>query len=166
MNPTNSQQLPLRDVHLPTEPGFWPLAPGWWVLAAIVLVLLLGFVIWWHRYRQRQKKWQQMRQLLLTIQQDYQTHGHETQLVRDVSNLLRRFTRHELNKPQAASLLGQPWIDFLNRDLSEPVFDELSSALNTDLYQQQLHLSSEALFRAAHQFLRHHCLHPNRGGHD
>ena len=31
--------LPLRDLHLPAEVGWWPLAPGWWVLIAIVAAL-------------------------------------------------------------------------------------------------------------------------------
>jgi hypothetical protein len=162
MNPESSQQLPLRDVHLPAEPGFWPLAPGWWLLAALLLVILVGFTIWLYRYRQRQKKWYYMRQLLLSIQQDYQSHGNEGQFTRDLSNLLRRFTRHQLNNPEAATLSGDPWIAFLNRDLSEPLFDGLTETLNTNLYQQHAHYKTNDLFQAVHQFIRLHCLYPKR----
>ena len=163
MNPDNGQQLPLRDVHLPAEPGFWPPAPGWWMLVVLLLVLLIGLFIWWRRYRQRQNKWQHMHQLWLNIQQDYQAHKNQAQLARDLSNLLRRFTRHELNNPEAAGLSGEDWIAFLNRDLPEPVFDELSETLNTGLYQPQATVQTEPLLQAVHQFLRHHCLRPNRG---
>ncbi len=166
MNPENAQQLPLRDVHLPAEPGFWPLAPGWWILAAVLIILLVWFGIRWYRYRQRHKKWQRMRGLLLAIQHQHQSHREDVRFVRDVSNLLRRFTRHELNDPAAAGLSGDPWIAFLNLDLSEPVFDGFKKTLNSDLYQPRAEVQTEALFEATHRFLRQHCLHPKRGGHD
>lgn len=166
MNPQNAQQLPLRDVHLPAEPGFWPLAPGWWLLAVILLVLSVWLFLRWRRHRRRQKQWQHMRQLLLTIQQDYQTHGSQDQFTREMSNLLRRFTRHQLKNPEAASLSGEPWIAFLNRDLSEPLFDELAESLTTSQYQQNAHHKTDALFQAAHQFLKQHCLKPQGAGRD
>ncbi|MCF6301054.1 MAG: DUF4381 domain-containing protein [Proteobacteria bacterium] len=36
-----NEQLPLRDIHLPVEPGFWPLAPGWWMLIVVLSALLI-----------------------------------------------------------------------------------------------------------------------------
>ena len=38
MDPT---QLPLRDLHLPPDIGWWPMAPGWWVLLAIAAAALV-----------------------------------------------------------------------------------------------------------------------------
>lgn len=38
--------LPLRDIHLPAPPGWWPPAPGWWVLAALALGLPLAALAW------------------------------------------------------------------------------------------------------------------------
>lgn len=166
MNPENGQQLPLRDVHLPAEPGFWPLAPGWWILAALLLVVIVALGVWWYRYRQRKKNWQQMRNLLFAIHKNHQSHGDDVRLARDLSNLLRRFTRHQLNNTVAATLSGQQWIDFLNRDLAEPLFDGLTAALNTAQYQPTAHYQSEALFQAVHQFLQYHCLKNKRGLHD
>jgi hypothetical protein len=103
-----------------------------------------------------------MHQLWQNIQQDYQSHNNQAQLARDLSNLLRRFTRHHLNNPEAAGFSGDRWIAFLNRDLPEPVFNNLSEALNSSLYQQQAHYQTEALLQAVHQFLKRHCLQPNR----
>lgn len=162
MNPKATQQLPLRDVHLPAEPGFWPPAPGWWLLAALLLLFLVGLAFWWRRKRLRHKKWQQIRQLWMNIQHDYQSHGDKAQLARDLSDLLRRFTRHQLHKPEAAGLSGKSWIAFLNQDLPEPVFDVFSDTLTTGLYQQHTSYQAEALLQAVHQFLRLHCLQPGR----
>ena len=44
--------IPIRGLHLPPEPGLWPLAPGWWaliVLAAILLSVLLS--LWYLAFR-------------------------------------------------------------------------------------------------------------------
>ena len=36
----------LKDIHLPPEPGLWPLAPGWWVVI-ILLAAGLALSLWW-----------------------------------------------------------------------------------------------------------------------
>lgn len=45
----------LRDVHLPSEPGWWPPAPGWWLLTCIciVAVFFLGLTAWRGHKRKR-----------------------------------------------------------------------------------------------------------------
>lgn len=56
MNPA-SPELPLRDIHLPAEPAWWPPAPGWWLLALLVL-LLLGWALrtLWRVHRRRRAR--------------------------------------------------------------------------------------------------------------
>ena len=52
MDPT---RLPLRDVHLPASPSWWPPAPGWWWLAAVLAVAALAWAAWsaWRATRRR-----------------------------------------------------------------------------------------------------------------
>jgi len=40
-------------MHLPPEPGLWPLAPGWWLVAAVLLTLAILAALWLYRRRQR-----------------------------------------------------------------------------------------------------------------
>ncbi|HPY40873.1 MAG TPA: DUF4381 domain-containing protein, partial [Thiolinea sp.] len=46
MNPT---ELPLRDIHLPPEISWWPLAWGWWALLALVVLILVMLFNWWRQ---------------------------------------------------------------------------------------------------------------------
>ena len=47
----NPESLPLKDIHLPADVPWWPLAPGWWVLLAalLVLTLLIHWLAVWRR---------------------------------------------------------------------------------------------------------------------
>jgi hypothetical protein len=45
LSPKLAKQLEqLRDIHLPADISWWPLAPGWWVLAGAVVVAALAVV--------------------------------------------------------------------------------------------------------------------------
>src|SRR5690606_36013348 len=37
--------LPLRGIHLPVEPQWWPPAPGWWLLGGLVLAALVAAAV-------------------------------------------------------------------------------------------------------------------------
>ena len=38
--------LPLKDLHLPAEIGWWPLAPGWWGVIAVLAVVAAAVILW------------------------------------------------------------------------------------------------------------------------
>jgi hypothetical protein len=99
------QQLPLRDVHLPPAPPWWPPAPGWLLLgAAVVLALGIALGLWaWRRTRRR--RWQRQFDAALAT-------GAAPAQVAAVSELLRRAARRR--DPAAAALQGEPWLRFLD----------------------------------------------------
>lgn len=42
----------LKDIHLPTPIGWWPLAPGWYILMGLILFLVIIFAYGvYKRYR-------------------------------------------------------------------------------------------------------------------
>lgn len=45
LSPELAKQLEqLRDIHLPPDISWWPLAPGWWVLAGAAMIAALAIV--------------------------------------------------------------------------------------------------------------------------
>ena len=67
----------LRDIHLPTMPGFWPPAIGWWllVIATIITVSLIIFRIYkyWKDNRYRREAIREINQLLIEYNQGCST---------------------------------------------------------------------------------------------
>ncbi len=117
--------LELRDLALPPTPGLWPLAPGWWLLAALLL-LAVGLAWRWYRRRQQQRRpYQLARQQLLQLSQAWQAGRltHHTYL--DASNtLLKQLCLHVRGQTEVAVLWGEPWLQWLDHAMGEPVFSQ------------------------------------------
>lgn len=107
MNP--GQELPLRDIHLPPEPGWWPPAPGWWLLALLLawlLFVLARRVLGAWRTRRRR------RALLAEFERALAIADAHARLAA-LSALLRRAAR--LRDPAAATLDGARWSAYLQQ---------------------------------------------------
>jgi hypothetical protein len=120
----------LRDIHLPAEPGLWPLAPGVWLLIAIALLALLwlGRRVWRARLRRlRRHRW--LRELE-RISADPDCGARER--VAAASELLRRAVAQV--EPARAALSGAAWVDYL-------------AGLGDGADRQQLTTLAEAPFR-------------------
>lgn len=100
------QSLPLRDVHLPPSPPWWPLAPGWWLVIAAVVLVLGSAWWWWRRRRQQQRRW------LAAFDAELQRATTPAQRLAALSVLLRRAARSV--DAQADRLQGEAWLQFLD----------------------------------------------------
>ncbi|WP_115049834.1 DUF4381 domain-containing protein [Xanthomonas arboricola] len=100
------QSLPLRDVHLPPSPSWWPLAPGWWLVIAAAVLVLGAAAWWWWRRRQRQHLW------LAAFDAELQRATTPAQRLAALSLLLRRAARRV--DTQADRLQGEAWVQFLD----------------------------------------------------
>ncbi|MEO1320517.1 MAG: DUF4381 domain-containing protein [Pseudomonadota bacterium] len=127
MNPAD---LPLRDIHLPDAPGWWPPAPGWWLLAALVILAAVGLVFL-IRYRRNAISRLANREVL-RLERDWRTTGDHRAFLCGLAATLRRTAIAVSGRDQAAGLVGDAWRRHLNAPLVDAPFDAAPGALLLD----------------------------------
>lgn len=117
-------ELPLRDVHEPVAPPWWPPAPGWWIVFGVLLAIV-AMLAWWRWRRAR-------RQRLAARLFDDTVAAADTpvQQVAAISGLLRRAARQR--HPAAATLDGDDWLRLLDEGLPPSTFAGAPAALLRD----------------------------------
>ena len=110
-------QLPLRDIHLPGEIGWWPPAPGWWFVAALVLVGLALYGAHYYRGRHKRVALRAVARVRAALEQG----AEPVACLANVSTILRRFamTSAGAARDGAAAidvpgLIGERWLKFLD----------------------------------------------------
>ena len=95
----------LRDIHLPDESLFlWPLSYGWWLIFGSILgviILYYGFSY----YKRKSKKYYALKMLSKLDISNFSSAAK-------MSEILRRICVYKY--PQAATLLNDKWLEFLN----------------------------------------------------
>ena len=135
----------LRDIHLPEQISWWPLAPGWWLLILLVCLTLV-----WLGYKLRQRHlfrqtYRYCQSQLTEIDQTYQASKDSRQLVSDYSQLLRRLLMLRLGRQHVASLTGEQLLAILDEHNLCSHFDEETKTILVDgPYQKQLSLKDYA----------------------
>ena len=114
----NPADLPLRDIHLPPEIGYWPVAYGWWLLLATLVFVCLGGLSFW-RYRQRRA----LRRLALA-QLDALQDLSGIALATALSSLLRRAAISHFSTHEVAGLTAESWLAFLDQPFDDHPFTE------------------------------------------
>ena len=151
MNP----DLPLRDIHLPAEIGWWPLAWGWWALLLLVLLLLAGLIRWWIQRKpvQRLLVLQPALRELDRIEHTYRDDPHA--LAQELSVLLRRIAISLYGRKKAAGLTGNAWLEFLDQQRQSHVFSKQFRQALTELpYQPRSDANVMALLHEIRQWLK------------
>lgn len=153
----NPNDLPLRDIHLPPEIGWWPLAWGWWLLIGLVLLGLVTLV-WWLLKRPTSPKRINLSaqssalQELTRIEQQYK--NDPLGLVRELSVLLRRIAISLYGRRSVAGLTGLSWLQFLDQQGGTPVFSQRFQQALTELpYRAQGSADVSTLVQEVRQWL-------------
>ncbi|UTA49360.1 DUF4381 domain-containing protein [Simiduia sp. 21SJ11W-1] len=159
-----TNELPIKDIHLPAEVGGWPPAPGWWLLGLILLLLIaLGF---W-KYQQRRQVTAARNALLMQAQAElarayshYQRHNNAQQLAQALNALLRRAALSR-GEPQAIHLTDKAWLTFINSRAqgSGTQCEHMGQMLLVQAYQPGNTLTPEqiaACVEAVRRWLQHY----------
>ena len=132
VNPTNvaniaksaQPQMPkeleqLRDIYMPADPSWWPLAPGWWVL--IGLIVLLGLYLGFKNYQHKQHlRWQQ--RVLNEVDKAIEGQSDRNLQLANISEVLRRVALQRYPNDKVVTLQGEKWLAFLDRTGGDGAF--------------------------------------------
>lgn len=145
----SSSALPLRDIHLPSDVGWWPLAPGWWLLLGLSILSALAMLLML-RFRQRRRfRRQALHQL------DELSLLPERQLTIALSRLLRQAAISHFPSHETAGLTGQVWLEFLDRPFTDHPFSAgVGQCLSDAPYRAVVHIDGTALVTLCRLWLK------------
>lgn len=153
----------MADIHLPAEPGFWPLAPGWWVLAALLLALLVYGAYRLQKRLQLHRRYRNaLRELDKCLASLQAVSGHngatmEQRLiyVNEVNSVLRRVALLHFAHDRVAGLSGQAWVAFIKQhDRAGRLTPELAGALAEGRFAPRCDVDTQALHGMARDWIK------------
>lgn len=103
---TTATSLPLRDVHLPPYPSWWPLPLGWWLVLGVLALIVFALWAWRALRRRRERRWLQL------FDTTVEGAAPGSAQVAAIAELLRRAARRR--QAGAELLQGQAWLEFLD----------------------------------------------------
>lgn len=164
MNTPATNPLPLRDIHLPDAVSAWPPAPGWWLLALLLVLLgLLAYAVVQFRKRRPSRPVNKIaEQQFAQLKAEYQQ-ATPIELLRALSQLLRRIALSYLPRQSVASLTGNEWLETLNQLSGETIFNaEQAELLASATYRADANFDTQALLSSCEKWLQ--SLPPQPGG--
>jgi len=113
-----SSELPIRDIHLPDNVDWWPIAPGWWL---VFLLLLFFTLLAYKKYKKtygtvkiETKRSDKTITNALNLLNDINNVDDDKQAIIKLSILLRRTAMSLYGREHVAGLTGAQWLSFLD----------------------------------------------------
>ncbi len=147
------QDLPLNEIHLPEQIGWFPPAIGWWLLIIFVPILSYFLIAWLQRLFQKTAI-KDAKKLLKQLQNNDALTPLEK--VIELSSLLRRVAISLDVKTNIGGLTGRAWLDYLDSSLQNAPFKNgVGRCLVDAPYQKELpqNVDLTALFDLAKMWL-------------
>jgi hypothetical protein len=151
-----STNLPIRDIHLPEDISWWPLAPGWWLLFLIGLFLV---ILMYQRFKRQKNKTtltvgsihnqsndQQIINDAFDILNEISQLSDKQQIIKEVSVLLRRTAMSLYEDDKIAGLTTHNWLTYLDNKGNTTDFSEgIGQVLIEQPYQKHTHYQKDEL---------------------
>jgi len=136
----------LNDIIAPSPPSFWPLAGIYWALIVLLIAAIISVYIFIKKYTQQQRKQKPILQKLQELQQSQATFIELNQLLKGTALLY--FPRSEV-----ASLHGEQWFCFLQKNATECIFEDKKTFMKR-LYNNEEQSCSEEDFAQAKSWIK------------
>ncbi|MDG1860513.1 MAG: DUF4381 domain-containing protein, partial [SAR324 cluster bacterium] len=104
--PEENPLINLKDIHLPPSVAIWPPAPGWWIVAVVLLLIFVFCGMWISRILERRKPKTEALRLLKNLQNQQNNTKKSLEILRDLSQILRRVALTFCADENVASLHG------------------------------------------------------------
>jgi len=139
----------LKDVALPADPGWWPLAIGWWIaiLAALIVCGVAYFLINRVLKKREQDTWRTMALIEhQRISDEFSTGKNRNKTLAELSVLMRRVALAVQSRRSVASLTDDQWLQSLDiiGETSEYT-DGVGNLLYRHQYQRELQIDDDAV---------------------
>ncbi len=115
--PAAKNELVLKDIHLATNPSFWPPAVGWWILLAVTLIALVSLVKWLKTTLNKKRQRDTQRKALLeklSLLEKQLMKNPSNKAIADINTLLRQYAINYYPRAEISSLTGSDWLKFLD----------------------------------------------------
>jgi len=157
MNSPTTNEIPLRDIHLPDAVSWWPPAIGWWLLVIIITLLAYGIYKFIQIKKQQQKTAYRKIALkeLSQIKIKFANQPASIECLRAISHLLRRIALSYLPREKVASLTGTQWVSQLNHLAQEASFtNNHTELLVHGPYKQHFDFDQKELFSSCENWIK------------
>lgn len=143
----------LHDIAAPPAPAWWLPGPGHWLLLAVPALGLAA--LWGRRWWRRRHYWRRLAAAeLARIERGYDRHGDTLITARELSAWLRRVSLLAFPGSSPASLVGDEWLRYLDRQCGGEGFQRgAGRALGHAIYRHQATLDPAALIALCERWL-------------
>jgi len=149
----------LRDIHLPAEVSWWPLAIGWWIV--LFIFLAAGLFAIWALFRNHKNN--RYRKLAITELDAEWSRWQESQdsavFVQSANAILKRTLAEASTHDNAyaqLSLSGDRWIQLLNQHNKQPLSVNSAKALEYAGYQPDPVVDIPKLYSSVKRWIETH----------
>ena len=143
----------LKDIHLPSEINWWPLAIGWWLAAFLALVVLVLLVVLFKKYRQRKQRLERGLEPFdqLAINESLSSQDW----LNELSILLRRIAINVHGRNDVAGLVGSDWLSYLDNTGRTNEFSQgVGKVLAEQPYQPDVDYDRESIRKLARVWVK------------
>jgi hypothetical protein len=142
--------LPIKDIHMPSPVGLWPLAPGWYFVIFFMIVFGIFLVMKSLKLCRRKKYKKSILAQVDALERRVLKGMEARSAIADLSILLKRLALSHFADQNPGALSGQHWLDFLNRTGKCDLFTkDVGEIIFKSMYQKDVKLSTDDFFHAA-----------------